>query len=412
MFHAKTRQALSLLEIQIAMLLLLLVSLFLMSLFATGQKHTRRAIDYSRATVLAQMRLEEARATPLRDLTPGSRTESEPYLNFETVLRVTPYEAALSQLEIRVTAPSGATARVHTLVKEPSEFSGVVTDAFTNQVAWVEGTNLRAWNENSGSASNLGAVGDGREGGGLAGYPGSNLLWRAGSQHAPVSFFETLPAPGTWSAPLPSPVPAASDATSVTRLSGMAADFFGNELVLADSANRGLWLYRGAAWSNTIARPTRPPLGRPAGIASDPALTLVWVADEDYQCLRKLLCPQAAAAYPAAQLESAGALGSWHRTRFRPPATIGMGSPVGVTMDPMGHAVYVHDRARLYRFIDASNTWEMLGNLPTPLINEGPSGLACDRFGSHLYLNSKQGSLWKVRAISGLTSADFRQLAP
>jgi len=141
-------------------------------------------------------------------------------------------------------------------------------------------------------------------------------------------------------------------------------------------------------------------------------MTLVWVADQDYQCLRKLICPAAQAAYPAVQLESAGALGSWHRTRFRPPAQMGMGSPSGLAMDPLGWAVFVHDRARLYRFVDSSQSWDLLGDLPLDLINESPSGLSTDRFGNQLYLSSEQGSLWKVKAAGPLTVGDFRKLWP
>jgi hypothetical protein len=402
-----------LLEVQVSLLLLLLVTLYLMSLFASGQRHARRALDYSRATILAHLRLEEARTVPATELVEGERLESEPWQGFRTTLSRSPYEAGLWQISIETRAPSGALARTCSLVPNPAQFNGVASDAFIHQVTWTHGPDLMAWNDQTHIATNLGAVGDGRLAGAVAGRPGSNLLWRGGGSLAPVPFWEQLPTPTTWGPPLASPVLTPDAWTAPPRWSGLAADQGGSGLVAADVANAGLWFAQGGSWTGSpIVRPLDPPLGRPGGVVCDPSMTLIWVADQDYQCLRKLICSAAAAAYPASQLESAGALGSWHRTRFRPPAVMGMGSPVGLAMDPLGWACYVHDRARLYRFIDGSLTWELLGELPAGLIDEAPSGLATDRFGNQLFVSTEQGSLWKVKAAGPLTAADFHKLWP
>lgn len=408
--HQRNR-GLSLLEMQISLLLLLLVTLYVMTLFLDGQRHSRRAIEYSQSTILAQRRLEEARALPWKELQAQVQQEPHPFEGFETRLRVEPYEGTLAHLEVRVTAPSGATASISTLVKDTGDFSGVVSDPYTHLVAWVEGPNLRAWNDLTRTAQLLAPVGDSRELGALAGLPGTNLLWRGGRELPPVTFSERLPNPNTWNPPLALPVASPDDRLAMARFNGMVSDHFGNDLVVADSSNRGLWWYQQGAWHGPL-RPEDPWLGRPSAITADAALTLIWVADEEHRCLRKLLCPQASSAYPAGQLESAGSFGSWHRTRFRPPAGLGFGSPAGLAMDPQGHALFVHDRARIYRFIEAQNLWEVLGELPSGLRQEVASGMATDRFGGHLFLNTLRGTLWKVRVQAGLTTADFQRLSP
>lgn len=407
------QRGLSLLEVQVSLLLLLLVTLYLMSLFASGQRHARRSVDYSRCTLLAHSRLEEAKTVPPRELTTGTRQETDPNPGFNTTLTLTPYESGLYLLEVQALAPSGALARAFTLVSDPVGFGGVISDEFSHKVVWVNGTDLMAWDDLARTASNLGPVGDGRQAGGLAGRPGTNFFWRGGGKENPVSYLESLPAPGTWGTALTPPVGTPDSWKSTAFFSGLASDWGTSRLVAADVANRGLWFSDGVAWSGAnVTRPKNPALGRPAGVVCDPAMSLVWVADPDYQCLRKLVSPEAAGAYPAADMESAGALGSWHRKRFRPPGTLSMGSPVGLAMDSQGWGVLVHDRARLYRFIDGTNTWELLGQFPPALIAELPSGMSTDRYGSVLFLTTERGSLWKVRANPGLTAADFQKQWP
>ena len=410
----KVRRGLSLLEVQVSLLLLLLVCLYLMSLFASGQRHARRSVDYSKCTMLAHRRLEEAKTVPFEQLVTGLRSEGEPNPGFNTTLTLTPYEDGLFTLQVEAVAPSGALARAFCLTSDPAvAFGGVISDDFSHKVAWVNGTDLMSWDDQTSTATNLGAVGDARRGGALAGRPGSNFFWRGGGKESPASFLETLPAPGTWNAPLPAPVATVDNQRDLTLFSGLATDRFTSQLAAADVTNRGLWFSQGGSWSSSsVTRPLHPPLGRPVGLACDPAMSLIWVADSDYQCLRKLLSPEAAAAYPAADLESAGTLGSWHRRRFRPPATTGMGSPVGLAMDSQGWAVFVHDRARLYRFVDSTGEWTVLGNFPAELRQELPSGITTDRFGNIFFLTSERGSLWKIRAPVGATPMTVTKLWP
>jgi len=396
---------------QVSMLLLLLVTLYLMSMFASGQRHAHRAQDYSRATLLVHQRLEEARGIPVAEWENSEQLEKEPYRGFSTRRSREPFEAGLWMVSVETRAPSGASARACTLVSQPFFHSGVICDPFSHRIVWLSGSDMMAWDDSSSTVSNLGPVGDGRSSGALSGVPGSNQIWRGASSLTPVAFWETLPAPKTWSPALTSPVSVPNDVVAPPRFSGMGSDFTGNQLVLCDVANRGLWFWRGSAWTS-LTRPVQIPLGRPSGVCCDPAMSLIWVADHDHQCLRKLLCPAASTLYPAAQLESAGALGSWHRNRFRPPANMGFGSPAGLAMDPLGSGVLVHDGARLYRFLDGENRWELLGNLPSALAEARPSGLCTDRFGHQIYLCTQQGSLWKVRATTGLAASDFKPLWP
>lgn len=141
-------------------------------------------------------------------------------------------------------------------------------------------------------------------------------------------------------------------------------------------------------------------------------MSLIWVADSDYQCLRKLLSPSASSAYPGTDLESAGTLGNWHRKRFRPPATLGMGSPIGLAMDLQGWAVYVHDRSRLYQFVDSTGAWTLLGTFPPDLLQDLPSGMTTDRFGNVFFLTTERGSLWKIRPPVGATPMVVTKLWP
>jgi DNA-binding beta-propeller fold protein YncE len=189
----------------------------------------------------------------------------------------------------------------------------------------------------------------------------------------------------------------------------MVTDLAGSQILLADAANRCLWLWNGTNWQPRSAQD--PALGQPTALAADPALSLVWVADADFQCLRKWVSSQGAAAYAASELETTSG-GAWLRRRFRPPASLGLGSPLGLAMDPHGNRVYLHDRGRLLAFSEAPNRWELLGVFPNRLIEQGPSGLACDRFGEHLFVATEQGALWKVPARPGLTNGEFQQLWP
>lgn len=408
------RRGLSLLEVQVSLLLLLLVTLYLMSLFASGQRHARRSVDYSKCTLLAHRRLEEAKVIPFKDLRLGLHQEGEPNPGFNTTLSLTPYEDGLSLLQVQAVAPSGALARAFQLVADPAiSFSGVISDEFAHNIAWVNAGDLMAWNDQTSSQTNLGPVGDARLGGALAGRPGTNFFWRGGGKESPISYQETLPAPGTWGAALVAPVTAPDAQRSLAQFTGLATDWGTDRLVAADSINRGLWFSDGSSWSNaSVSKPTSPPLGRPTGIACDPAMGLIWVADSDYQCLRKFLGPTASANYPPAELESAGALGNWHRQQFRPPANIGMGSPVGLAMDKFGWAVLVHDRARLYRFVESSNHWDLLGNFPPDLRSEMPSGICTDAFGNVAFVTTERGSLWKIRPPVGGTAMITTKLWP
>ena len=116
---------------------------------------------------------------------------------------------------------------------------------------------------------------------------------------------------------------------------------------------------------------------------------------------------------PPAGFESdASGQGWWDNTLYRPGNLMGMGSPQGVAMDSQGWAVYVVDRARLYRYLDDVPQWTVLGNLPTAAIDEGISGLALDSLDSLLYINTNRGKFYKIKVPTPPPPGPIPTLAP
>jgi hypothetical protein len=195
----------------------------------------------------------------------------------------------------------------------------------------------------------------------------------------------------------------------------VASDRFGNLAVVGDTSNHCLWLYQDfgpgpGSWQTIPLCPLTVPMGIPTGVAIDPLGSLVWVADEDNQCLRKFVFSGGAA--PAFE-PNAGGLGSWQVQPVLPPATMGLGAPQGIAMDNQGWAVYLVDRARLYRYVDETSQWLVLGELPSAVIHNGLSGISMDAFGTMLYLNTLQGQAYKLFPLPTTAEpAGGRLLAP
>lgn len=393
-----SRRGLSILEIQISLLLLLLITLYLMSLFASGSRHAARALDYSRATTLARRRLEGVRRLPSDDITPGLERSDDPNPGFNTTLTVTPFGPLLTLLQVEAHAPSGAVATCSTLVEDPTLIRGVACDPFTSQVAWTSGTELRIWDDLTASRAATLADPESRKNGPVVGLPGSGFLWRGDRMLPPIAHRSA-----GWDPPLLSPVALPDNDTAAPRWSGGVSDAFTTQSLWTDAANRCVWWHNGAAWSRL--KPANPPLGRLTAVAADPALSLVWVADLDNGCLRKLVNSVSAASSGLdGSGEAAGSFGFWDRRKFRPrPADrLAMGTPLALAMDPQGSGVFVHDGCRLYRFDEArSPQWTEWCALDPALVAEGASGMAADRFGSTLFFNTRADSLWKVKLTGG-----------
>ncbi|MBI3924170.1 MAG: hypothetical protein HY319_01390 [Armatimonadetes bacterium] len=389
-------RGLSLLELMLAFVLILLVTLYLMSLFASGQRHNLRAQQYSTGVFLANDKLQELLALPADALDDETGAFSAPFQDYAYTVTVRDYEDDLRELEVLVRSPIGAVAMARTLHGDVRS-QGLTVNPSTHQLALtVAGeTRLGKFTDNDAGGdvfTMLDPAGPAPNPAAVAGQPGWNLLWVVDQEDGPVPFREASSPP--WGAPVAVPSPAG---LPTPRFSGAAMDRFGSRLYLADAANRGLWMLADTgtpSWRTpTPIAPEDPPLGAPAAVATDLFGSLVWVADREFQCLRKLLVTSTPPPYPAADLEAEPGVGYWHRTRFRPAQ--GMAQPAGVAMDPNGWAVYVLDQGALRRFVDDTGEWTVLSELPEDLIRAGPAGLAHDPFANVFYVNSRRGSRYK-----------------
>lgn len=395
----RKKAGLTLIEIMISFVLILLIALYLMSLFASGQVHWRRAQQYSIASFLVNQKMQQAMQVPMPELTPVSGQFDAPFAEYSYQIDVAPYESHLYTLDVEVVSNGGSRAGARTLLGDNQGFQGVAVDAFTNLVAFATASQVKFASDGSGATPPAALnYSDARAGGAVAGSPGSNLLWQVGQQGGLQKLFESIPSEnwGTLAAAVATPAPLSSP-----RFSGVASDRFGNYAVVADTSNRCLWLYKDPAWVAQPLKPKTVALGTPAGVTMDPYGNLIWVADKDNQCLRKVVLSQ-----PAAGFEADANSNSWWQldaSPIKPPANLGMGSPQGLTMDAYGWAVFVVDQARLYRYVDDTQQWWIVGSFKEDIINEGISGIALDMFGNLLYVNTQAGHCYKL-SVSGIAN--------
>ena len=373
------RRGLSLLEILISFVLILLVTLYLMSMFASGQQHWKRAQQYSIATLLVHQKMQEQMALPATDLTTVSGQFGEPYLGYVYNVAVAPDELPLYKLDVEVITPIGAIAKSSTLVSADLHLHGVAVDPFSHHVAFVTGDTLRITAENdAGPRLDVNSLNPGRRAGSLGGFPGANLLWHATQTEGLAMFNDSGSAYKA--------VASAVAFGAPKRFTGVATDRHGNTAILGDSSNRCLWIYEdnGSGWkAPPPSRATDPPLGSPAGVACDPYASLIWVADSENQCLRKLM--RNGPGGPDTESDPGGQ-GFWAKKEYRPSSAPFLGSPRGVAMDPNGWAVYVLDGGRLWEYVEEGDKWTAT-DLPPAVAAAVPSGLALDSHNSVLYVN-------------------------
>ncbi len=393
----RLNRGLSLLEILLAFLIIFLVSLYCMSMFAQGQRHWLRAQEYSVATFLVNEKMQELLAVPGPELTSGAGTFPVPFEDYRFAVTARPFEHDLVELRVEVVSRQGARSGAACLVADNERFFGVAVDPSTNLVAFSRGDQtISYWDDQTRALAP--AIPDRPDGavGAVAGLPGHNKLWSAGVTQSLRALREFAPNPREWLGAVPAPLsPAAGVADP--RYSGLATDASCSYVFLGDAANRAIFLLvddSAPTWQQGSITATNPPLGAPAGLATDDHASLLWVADREYQCLRKLLLVPGK--YPAAQYEQA-AFGWWHRTQFRPGRAVGvLGDPQGIAMDPNGWAVYVTDRGRLWRFTEGEATpWVVMAEYPADLVAAGPCGLALDDYDNVIYLSTRLGQLWK-----------------
>lgn len=401
----------------IAFVLILILMLYVISAFVSSQTYVKRGKEYSTALYLSQSKMEQLQVTPIADIAASTGSFPSPFdqYNFEVVIN--PWEGELRQVEVRVTSPRGAVAKILTL-RQMQTFQGIAVDHATNRVVYSKpaSNELSLWDDITAASRPPTLAIPGGEIGGVAGVPGFNYLMATSTTtNAIVPYREDNPTP--WGAPIGFPtVPG----LGTVRIAGIAMDAMGSLVFCADWSNRGIWirvdgipgLTNGWRGGRPLA-PTSPPLGIPSGLWTNATGSVLWVADTENQCLRKLFInfadPTALPnGYPANELEIAPGVGFWLQQRYRFPN--GMGAPQGVTADSNAWAIYTIDRAYLYRMVEpnpGTTNWSRFP-VPTDLSDAGPSGLALDEFNNLLYISTKNGELWKYQ----LGSNTFTRLSP
>ena len=109
------KSGLSLVELMIAFLIILVVALYIFSLFASGQKHWLRAQQYSVSSFLVHQKMQEALLTPLAELPNGKVPCDPPFQDFTYQIDAHPYEGrSIYQVDVEVTSRIGTSARATT----------------------------------------------------------------------------------------------------------------------------------------------------------------------------------------------------------------------------------------------------------------------------------------------------------
>ena len=403
-------------ELLIAFVLVLLLLLYTISSFLASNNYLKRGKEYSTSLFLCQTKMEELQVTPITDIEAETGDFAPDFPDYGYEITRVPWEGELEQLEVRVTSPKGAIAKIRTL-RQSQAYQGIIADPATNTVAFTKpnSATIHFWDDtNPSQATTASNPLTGGNPGALAGHPGHNLLWAVNQTTNTITpYRESEPQP--WGAAISFPT---VEGLGPTRLAGIAMDRMGNHVFCADWSNRGVWIYNdgvpglSVGFQGTQAprpgrpaqprphAPVSPPLGIPSGIATDPTGSLVIVADTENQCLRKLFVNLAQPSlrppgYDPDKLESAPGVGYWLKERLRYDE--GMGAPQGVAMNASGWVIYTIDRAYLYTLVenspdDARWTREQL---PDELTLSSPSGIVLDEINNVLFVTTKNGELWK-----------------
>jgi hypothetical protein len=400
-------RGISLLEVLLAILLVFMAASCLLGLFGSGQGLALRGREYSIATLLAGNRMEELLACPLEDVSPGTGEHSEPYRGYTWEVALHDFEGDLKMLEVLVLSPRGARCALRTL-RRTSEFFGIACDPWAGWLVFsVPGDPaVRILQDGSRAAPgpSLPPGPSPARAGGLAGPPGAGFLWVADQVHRNVVYFRQKESGGFEEGEVHALVPPSEVKTPT--FAGLASDGFANRLVLADRANRALWILADSPVDSERVRgplaPREPALGTPAGVAVDGSASVVWVADAEHGCLRQLLVGGEPAS--PADYEVEPGVGWWNRECFRPEE--GMGSPQGVAVNPWSSAVLCVDEGSLHllEFVPMSagsyaQVWSRR-RLPDDLIQARPSGICLDPFRNVVYLNTRRGQVWKSTLVA------------
>ncbi len=396
---------LSILEVLLGILLVFLASLYLLSLFSSGHSLALRSREYTVATLLARSRMELLTAAPVDAVLPGRGEFPQPHAGYLWEVRIEDYEGDLKVVEVAVTSPRGARSFLRTLRRQTG-FFGVACDPAAHRVVFaLPGQAAVQVLQDGGTVSpgpTLPAGSAPARAGGLAGCPGLGYLWVVDQDNLNVQYFREDPAGGFDGGD--SLVPRPGPAAVTPRFAGAASDASANRLFLADRANRGVWILQDASpfgqqtWGEGLPlAPQDPSLGVPSGVAVDASGSVVWVADTENRCLRKLLLSGPPS--PREDFEEEPGVGWWSRRRFHPEE--GMGAPQGVAVNPWSSAVLCATESDLWvlDFLPGPSagfleSWKRVP-LPADLVRARPSGVCLDPYRNVVYLNTRSGQLWK-----------------
>jgi hypothetical protein len=408
------KRGISLLETVVSVQILLIVSLFCMSMFGQGQRHDLRAREFSACTQLANQKMQELSSQPILQLqktlaTPIAAKFTGDFADYNYTATLSNYEPGINLLEVVTHSQLGCFARCNLLVPSEASGGGIVSDADTSRIFFVHMN--PATGQGSAFLTSFWDIGapvtpvdgpaapDGKPLSGVTGAPGNGFLWGLTPDGAMTGFNDLTNAWNTAeAAPGSVPLP--------TLFHSVCCDASAHRAIASDVANRCLWLYDydwvsgPPYWYSAPCRPSKFPLGAPGAVVTDPYATLVWVADTENNCLRKFIFSDTAPpGYPPGTLEpwqvSGTTVGYWDNRSFRPNNDF-LGTPCGIAMDRQGSQVFVADRGGVWAFDEAASTWTRICTFASLSLPPRPAGIACDRFGTVVYVNCYDGRVLKV----------------
>jgi len=278
------KRGISLLETIVSVQILLIVSLFCMSIFGQGQRHDLRARQFSTCTMLANQKMQELTSQPILQLRkllvqPISAKFSGDFAAYKYDVTLSDYEPGLSHLEVIARSHLDCSSRCSLLIPSESSGRGIAADPDTSRIYYVgldsvsgEGKAGLTNFSDTGSPVVL-SPGPAAPGGtplsGVTGAPGNNWVWGISPDGAMAGFNEQT---NQWIAAEDAP----GSPPLATVFHSLACDASAHRVIASDVANRCLWLYdydwvRGPPyWYTQPCRPDRFPLGAPGAVATDP----------------------------------------------------------------------------------------------------------------------------------------------
>ncbi|MBQ7567793.1 hypothetical protein IJT17_03210 [bacterium] len=416
-------RAFSLLELLVSMLVLYIISAYIISLFSSGSRFGGRTREYSVSTFLARNQMERLSCSPLERLARQSSGKCEhPYEDYVWNASVSDFSGELKLLKLEVVSPMKARSSLLRLMRERS-FFGVSCDEYGDQVIWSRpGQSAAGFVQSSAPSSSAKTVSlsmpevDDCYIGAVSGVPGRGAAWAACTNRATVGFYgfddkhrviKRIKLNASTHSGFSSPL-----------FTGIAADSWGNRVYCADVVNGAIWMAAEPADKNHLEwaggspwRPSAVPLCEPMGLALDENASILWIAEGPVRALRPLHLNADTAPYGQGAERLAGV--GWWGGRCSPK--LGSGAFSGVAVNAWSSLVYAADSGYLHVLtysvdgaLSLSSAWKSY-RLPTDLCSALPSGLACDPYRNLVYINTRQGILWRAVLDSSGVSFELVQ---